>query len=92
MNRLRKLIEASASGERSGREAFVLRPDTLPASHAGFEWREDATFNPADAILDDPSLKATFSEAIKDGHAILTRRPPFLLKISPREQAAIAQV
>jgi hypothetical protein len=76
MNRLRKLIELGGAGQRSGREAFVLRPETLPAAHAGFEWREDETFNAADAILDDPELKAAFSAAIKEGHVVLKRRPP----------------
>ena len=68
MNRLKKMIESGSSGERSGREAFVLRPDTLPAAHAGFDWREDETFNAAEAILEDPSLKELFSAAIKNGH------------------------
>ena len=76
MNRLRKLIESNEVGQRTGREAFVLRPETLPPAEAGFEWRDDETFNAAEAILDEPSLKAIFSAAIKNGHVILKRRPP----------------
>jgi hypothetical protein len=71
MNRLRKVIEKSVSGEKTGRVAFVLRPETLPAPQAGFEWRDDATFSAADSVLADASLKDLFSAAIKHGHAIV---------------------
>ena len=75
MNRLRKLVESNEAGQRTGREAFVLRLETLPTAETGFKWRDDETFNAADAILDEPSLKAMFSAAIKNSHVILKRRP-----------------
>jgi hypothetical protein len=54
MNRLKKVIETCAYGERTGRVAFVLKPETLPAAHAGLEWKEDKSFNPAEAVLTEP--------------------------------------
>jgi hypothetical protein len=73
MNRLRRVVESEALGEKTGRVAYVLRPETLPAAHAGFEWREDSSFNAAEAVLADGRLKDIFTAAIKDGHAIVKR-------------------
>ena len=74
MNRLRKLIEIGSHEARTGRTAFVLKRETLPEPASGFDWIEDSSFNPAEAVLADAGLKPIFSEAIVNGHAIMT--PP----------------
>ena len=73
MNRLRRVVESGSFGEKTGRVAYVLRPETLPVPHAGFEWREDHSFNAAEAVLADGRLKDIFTAAIKDGYAIVKR-------------------
>lgn len=71
MNRLRKVIEIGSFGEKSGRVAYVLKPETLPSPIAGFEWREDGTFNAAEAVLADAGLKDVYTAAIKAGYAVV---------------------
>ena len=75
MNRLRKLIEISHQ-ERTGRSAYVLRRESLPPPNAGSEWVEDSSFNAAEAVLADPSLKDVFSSAIANGYAIVDHAKP----------------
>lgn len=75
MNRLRRLIEISHQ-ERTSRTAYVLRPETLPNPRPGFAWIEDSSFNAAEAVLADPTLKTIFSQAIADGHAIADPAKP----------------
>jgi hypothetical protein len=72
VNRLRRLIETASSGEKTGRVAYVLKRETLPAAQAGFEWREDESFSAAEAVLADAGLKDVFSAAIKNGHAVVS--------------------
>ena len=74
MNRLRKLVESSEYGERTGRVAYLLRPETLPKPQEGFAWVEDTGFNAADAVLGDPSLKDAFKAAIAEGCAVVAAR------------------
>ena len=71
MNRLTKVLETGAFGEKSGRVAYVLNPEKLPEPRPGFAWRKDATFSPADAILADSGLKEVFSAAIRNGFEIV---------------------
>ena len=71
MNRLFKVVETRADGQKTGRIGYLLRPKTLPIPAPGFEWQENAAFNVADAILNDGSLKEVFRAAIKCGHAIV---------------------
>ena len=72
MNRLRKVVETALSGGKTGRVAYVLKPEKLPAAHAGFEWRDDASFNAAEAVLAEPGLNEDFSAAIKNGCAVVS--------------------
>jgi hypothetical protein len=82
MNRLRKLVEIGSHEARTGRTAYVLRRETLPEPGPGFDWIEDSSFNPAEAVLADGGLKTIFREAIANGHAIVVpagtapRKPP----------------
>jgi hypothetical protein len=75
MNRLRRLIEISHE-ERTGRSAYVLRRETLPLPMTGSEWVEDSSFNAAEAVLADPSLKDVFASAIANGYAIVEQARP----------------
>jgi hypothetical protein len=84
MNRLRKLIEIGSHEARTGRTAYVLRRETLPEPASGFDWIEDSSFNPAEAVLADAGLKPIFSEAIANGHAMMT--PP---RASPKKPSKI---
>ena len=71
MNRLTKAIETGASGETTGRVAYVLEPKKLPEAHPGCAWREDATFSAADEVLADGGLKEVFRAAVRHGFAIV---------------------
>jgi hypothetical protein len=84
MNRLRKLIEIGSHEARTGRTAYVLKRETLPEPASGFDWIEDSSFNPAEAVLADAGLKPIFSEALANGHAIMA--PP---RSSPKRPSKI---
>lgn len=70
MTRLTKLVETGADGEKTGRVAYVLELAKLPEPVAGFEWQDDRSFHPADAILADGGLKQVFRAAVRDGYSI----------------------
>ena len=60
-------------GERtSGRIAYVIDVAALPTSLAAADWREDPTFNAAEAVLADPGLKTVYKTAIEKGCAVVT--------------------
>lgn len=63
-------------GIRSNRVAYVISVAALPEPLADAEWTEDPTFQPADAVLADPGLKAVYKTAIEKGCAILTSPAP----------------
>jgi hypothetical protein len=71
VSRLTKVIETGTDGGKSGRVAYVLMPKKLPKPQDGFEWREDVSFNAADAVLADGRLKEAFRAAVRDGYAIV---------------------
>jgi len=69
MNRLQKLVEQGAHGERPGRTAYAFNAAILPEPTRGLDWRPVTGFSPGDAILPDPDLKDVFAAAIKDGYS-----------------------
>ena len=66
-DRLKRYSECKSRGARSGRVAYVLKERNLPEHCAGDEWVFDTTFNAAQEILRDPSLKDVFKAAIDKG-------------------------
>ena len=75
MNRLRRFYEKMPHGEKSSRVAYVIKITALPEeSVPGAEWTEDASFHPAEAVLDSPWLKQVFLAAIAKGCEIVTTR------------------
>ena len=70
--RLQRFIERAPNGETSGRVAYVLKLDLLGAAQSGMQWQCDTTFNAAEAVLQQESLKQTYKTAIADGIAIVT--------------------
>ena len=72
MNRLKKMEECGA-GQSPSRVAYVLKPESLPPALDGKNWREVDSFNAADDVLNDPSLKEVFKEAIAKGCAVVSR-------------------
>ena len=71
--KLRRFYEAIPFGRRTDRAAYVTSIAAMPDAVDGSEWKEDAAFNAAEAILNDPDLKQIYSAAIKDGCAIVDR-------------------
>lgn len=90
MNRLRRLFEISHE-QQTGRTAYVLKQDTLPAPVPGFDWVEDSSFNAAEAVLSDANLKEVFSSAIKNGYAIV-EQSNVLPKTAYKPKAAVYTV
>jgi hypothetical protein len=72
--KLRKFVETLSNGAVS-RIAYVTVAAAMPPAADHATWKEDHTFNAADAILASPGLKAVYAAAIKDGCA-LTNGPP----------------
>ena len=70
MSKLQKFIEKSSS-ERTGRVAYAFGLAALPQPSEGMAWQPVASFNAADEVLKDQSLKTVFKAAIKDGCAVL---------------------
>jgi hypothetical protein len=71
VSRLTKVIETGTDGGKSGRVAYVLMPKSFLSRRTEFEWREDVSFNAADAILADGRLKEAFRAAVRNGYAIV---------------------
>lgn len=69
--RLRRFYEALPYGERTARLAYVISIAAMPDAANGAEWREDPTFNVADAILGDPGLKRVLTAAIDAGCVVV---------------------
>jgi hypothetical protein len=67
--KLRKFVETLSTGAVS-RIAYVTVAAAMPPAADHATWKEDHTFNAADAILASPGLKAVYAAAIKDGCAV----------------------
>jgi hypothetical protein len=71
MNRLQKFVERSEDGKPTGRVAYVLKPELLDTPVRGKQWHADPSFNAAEAVLKDASLKDTYRSAIAEGIALV---------------------
>jgi hypothetical protein len=71
-DRLTRYIEWQSSGRRTGRAAYVIGKQNLPRAIAGAEWQVDPSFNAAEEILRDPTLKDSFQAAIASGVKLVT--------------------
>lgn len=71
MNRLQKFVEQSANGYRSKRAAYAFDPGRLPPPGENLEWKAVPSFNAADEIMHDASLKDVFILAVGEGCAVV---------------------
>ncbi len=69
---LRRYIEWSSRGQRTGRALYVSKEWDLPKALPGAEWQLDKTFNLADELLRHPELKSLLEEALQKGSAIVS--------------------
>ena len=69
MNRLQKFIERGVYG--TTRIAYVLQPRSLPPAAEGMDWYNVGSFNAADEVEKNSSLKKVFKTAIQKGCAIV---------------------
>jgi hypothetical protein len=70
--------------ERTGRTAYVLKPETLPNPAAGYKWVEDTSFNAAETVLVDATLKDVFKSAIANGYSIVGSEAPSKATYEPK--------
>ena len=70
MNRLKKFIERGA-GRKPGRTAYAFGPASLPEPTVGMDWRSVPSFNAAEELLQNASLKEVFKTAIAKGYAVV---------------------
>lgn len=68
--KLRKFVETLSNGV-AGRVAYVTVAAAMSPAAELATWKEDFTFNAAEAILAAPDLKAVYAAAIKDGCALV---------------------
>jgi hypothetical protein len=54
-----------------GRIGFALTAAALPDAGEGGVWKPDASFNVADAILDNPEFVSVLRVVLRDGHVIV---------------------
>jgi hypothetical protein len=71
---LRKYVEWMSRGRKTDRVAYVMNEWDLPKPGAGAEWAIDNTFNAAEELLQDPTLKNAFKAAVDNGSAILIQK------------------
>lgn len=71
-DRLARYIEWQSAGRRTGRVAYIVGTQNLPAPSAGAEWQIDSKFNVADEILRDPGMKSFFKAVISKGVKVVT--------------------
>jgi len=69
MHRIRKFVEIGG-----GRIGYAMTGAVLSVASNGAKWEIDASFNVADAILDDPDFASLLSMVLKDGHFIVAAR------------------
>jgi hypothetical protein len=74
MNRLQKFVEQGADGGEPGRTAYAFSQDNLPPPAENLEWTAAPSFQAAEEVMRDPSLKDLFMKAIEEGCAIVA--PP----------------
>ena len=61
-------------GRKTDRVVYVMNKRNLPDPKAGAEWVADNTFNPAEEVLRDPSLKDVFKSAIDNSSAVVMQK------------------
>ena len=71
---LKKYAEWMSRGRKTDRVAYVLRERDLPEPTAGAEWAVDITFNAAEELLRDPTLKDAFKSAIDNGSTVVVQK------------------
>ena len=71
---LKKYVEWMSRGRKTDRVAYVLTEWDLPEPRAGAEWAADNTFNAAEELLRDPTLKDAFKSAIDKGSAVVVQK------------------
>jgi hypothetical protein len=71
MNPLQKFFEQGA--EKSGRVAYAFQASSLPEPVDGMTWQPVQSFNVADELLQDPSLKDVFKAAVTNGYAVVIK-------------------
>ena len=71
---LKKYVEWMSRGRKTDRVAYVLRERDLPDPTAGAEWAVDITFNAAEELLRDPTLKDAFKSAIDNGSTVVVQK------------------
>lgn len=72
--RLQRFIERGDGGETSGRVAYVLKPELLGPPQRNMQWKLYTSFNAAEEVLKEASLKDVYALALKHGLAIVTPR------------------
>jgi hypothetical protein len=70
---LKKYVEWKSRGRKTDRVAYVLNEWDLPVPKAGAEWAADNTFNAAEELLRDPTMKNVFKTAIRNGSAVVVQ-------------------
>ena len=84
---LKKYVEWMSRGRKTDRVAYVLNEWDLPEPRAGAEWAADNTFNAAEEMALNPSLKEALGSASDNGSAVVMQRKPidpsFLLPLVP---------
>ena len=66
VHRVQKFVEIV-----SGRIGYALTSAALSEASDGATWEPDASFNVADAILDDPEFVSVLRVVLRDGHIIV---------------------
>lgn len=66
MHRIQRFTETVG-----GRIGFALTAAALPDAGEGGVWKPDASFNVADAILDNPEFVSVLRVVLRDGHVIV---------------------
>ena len=87
MAALKKYVEWMSRGRKTDRVAYVLNEWGLPEPRAGAEWAIDNTFNAAEEVLSDPSLREALKSATDNGSPVVVQRKPidpsFLFPLVP---------
>jgi hypothetical protein len=71
---LKKYVEWMSRVRKTDRVAYVLNEWDHPESTAGAEWAADISFNAAEELLRDPTLKDAFKSAIDNGSAVVVQK------------------
>jgi len=71
---LKKYVEWMSRGRNTDRVVYVMDEWDLPEPIPGAHWAADKTFNAAQEVLRDPTLKDVFRSAINNGVVIVTQK------------------